>query len=130
MEKAWAEFCRSCCSFSFWALRINWRRRASWSKSGIGSSLPDRECANLVAQIEEVDFIFRSPRGFDGSLGMGADSVEFVRWDNSFTSLRLRRFLNSRAIRSRVVPRFLGVGGGRGCACGGDAGRGLLMGAV
>ena len=47
--------------------------------------------------------------------------------DISLTSLRVRRFRNSRAIFSSVVPRFLGVGGITGDFTLGDAGSGLLM---
>ena len=73
--------------------------------------------------IDVVDFIFLSPRML---LFASLFWVVEARWsesvfdrallnESSLTSLRVRRFRNSRAILSRVVPRFFGVMGGTVC---------------
>ena len=124
-------------SFSRRASKIICRLRASISKSGIGSSLPERECRTLSRPIDDVDFIFRRPRGLGGSLLAGVPPLKsssglmpVLLCGSSLTSLRLRRLRNSRAIFSSVDPRFLGVGG---MVCdlvrwGGELGKALLMG--
>lgn len=111
-------------SFSRCASMIIRRRRSSRSKSDMCSSLFDLEWAVFVAPIEVVDFIFLKGRGLDSVLSL----TMLALCEISTTSLRFRRLRNSRAIFSRVVPRFFGVGGvGCVCARGGDAGSGLLM---
>ena len=93
----------------------------------MASSLPNLVCFDLVPPIELVDFIFFNERTF-GSL---SSSGLLYLFGNSLTSLRDRKFLNSLAIFSRVVPRFFGVlgttegGPSGGADLGGDAGSGL-----
>lgn len=108
---------------------MRWRCRSSISKQW--SSLPVRACFARDPPIELVDFIFLSVRSFFSDVsGLGGSSL--TSWRISVTSFRVRRFRNSRAIFSKVVPLFLfgdlGTSmGGCGGAVVGEAGRGLLL---
>ena len=120
-------------SFSICFDSINCLRFASKSKSCPGSLLLLRECTFLWSRIEVVDFILRRPRDLlRKSLESSRDfSRDSLRPGISLTSLRFRRFRNSRAILSNVVPRFLGTGGADSVLSDvvhGDWGRGLLEG--
>lgn len=90
------------------------------------SPLPLRACLLRMPLIELVDFIFLSD--FDRLESCIRVVSASCRLSSSRTSLRVRRFLISRAIFSSVVPRFFGDGGGiGGRSVEGHAGRGLRL---
>lgn len=103
------------------------RLRSSISYDGVEHSpLPLRACLLRVAPMELVDFIFFSD--FDLLKSWVRDRSFSCPRSSSRTSFRVRKLRISRAIFSRVVPRFLGEEGGRcGSSVAGHAGRGLTL---